>query len=125
MPRESELRILETCPIQGIIDVISKKWALLVVAVVGSYGRLRYTGILRELRGISPKTLADTLKELEKLGLVKRQAFNEIPPRVDYTLTEDGLKLRGAVVPLLQWAAERSKEKDCVILKAALKPAKT
>jgi DNA-binding HxlR family transcriptional regulator len=124
MPKESNLEILQACPIQGIIDVISKKWALLIVAVVGSYGRLRYNEILQELKGISPKTLADTLKDLEKVGLVKRQAFNEIPPRVDYTLTEDGLKLRGAVVPLLQWAAERSKEKDCVILKAALKRAR-
>lgn len=116
----SKLQILQTCPIQGVIDVISKKWALLIVAVVGSYGRLRYNGILQELKGISPKSLADTLKELEKLGLLRREAFNEIPPRVDYSLTEDGLKLREAIIPVLRWAAERSREKDCVILKAVL-----
>ncbi len=125
MRSESKLKILQTCPIQGVIDVISKKWALLIVGVIGSYGRLRYNGILQELKGISPKTLADTLKELERAGIVKREAFNEIPPRVDYWLTQDGRKLREAIVPLLLWAVDRSKEKDCVILKAALKPSKS
>ncbi len=124
MPKESNLEILQSCPVQGVIDVISKKWALLIVAVVGSYGRLRYNGILEQVKGISPKTLADTLKELEKSGIIEREAFNEIPPRVEYYLTEDGRKLRDAVVPLLRWAVDRSKEKDCVILKAALKPSK-
>lgn len=118
MQKESLLR---RCPIQGVIDVISKKWALLIVAVVGASGRLRYNDIMREVRGISPKTLADTLKQLEKAGIVRREAFNEIPPRVEYYLTEGGLKLRDAAVPLLQWAVDRSNEKDCVILKAALK----
>ncbi len=122
MRRESKPRILEACPIQGVIDVISKKWALVIVAVLGSFGRLRYNGIMQELKGISPKTLADTLSNLGESGIVKREAFNEIPPRVEYSLTEDGLKLREAVVPMLQWAVDRSQEKDCVILKIALKP---
>lgn len=122
MRRESSLKILQTCPVQGVIDIISKKWALLIVAVVGSYGRLRYNGILQELRGISPKTLADTLKELQRSNIITREAFNEIPPRVEYSLTEDGMKLRDAIIPLLHWAVDRSKEKDCVILAAALKP---
>ncbi len=121
---ESKVRLLQACPVQGVIDVISKKWALLIVAVVGNYGRLRYNGILEQVKGISPKTLADTLKELENSGIIKREAFNEIPPRVEYYLTEDGRKLRDAVVPLLHWAVDRSKDKDCVILKAALKPSK-
>lgn len=121
MPPESKLLVLETCPVQGLIDVISKKWALLLVAVLGSYEKRRYGELMQELRGISTKTLADTLDALERAGTVKRQAFNEIPPRVEYSLTADGLTLRNAIVPLLRWAADRSKEKDCVILEAALK----
>ncbi len=120
----SKTKILQACPIQGVIDVISKKWALLIVAVVGSFGRLRYNRIMQELKGISPKTLADTLRGLEESGIVRREAFNEIPPRVEYSLTEDGLRLREAVVPMLQWAVDRSEEKDCVILKVAMKPSK-
>ncbi|MFQ5758645.1 MAG: winged helix-turn-helix transcriptional regulator [Candidatus Bathyarchaeia archaeon] len=119
MPKES--KVIESCPVQGIIDVISKKWALLIVAVLGNYGKLRYSGIMRELRGISPKTLADTLEKLKHSGIIRREAFNEIPPRVEYSLTEDGVKLRSAVVPLLQWAVDRSETKECIIIKSALK----
>jgi DNA-binding HxlR family transcriptional regulator len=59
---------------------------------------------MKEVDGISPKTLADTLKELRIYNLVKREAFNEIPPRVDYTLTKDGEGLREAIIPVLKWA---------------------
>lgn len=124
MPSESKLLVLEACPVQGLIDVISKKWALLLVAVLGSYDKRRYGELHKELRGISTKTLADTLDALEKAGIVKRQAFSEIPPRVEYSLSPDGLMLRNAVVPMLRWAADRSKERDCVILKAALQKRK-
>jgi len=62
---------------------------------------------MKELQGISPKTLADTLKDLRKHNLVKREPFNEIPPRVDYTLTKDGEQLREAIVPLLRWALSK------------------
>ncbi|HUL62889.1 MAG TPA: helix-turn-helix domain-containing protein, partial [Methanocella sp.] len=60
-----------------------------------------------DLEGISPKTLADALKELQAERLVGRESFNEIPPRVEYFLTEDGKTLREAVVPLLEWTVRR------------------
>jgi DNA-binding HxlR family transcriptional regulator len=124
MRGESGLNVLSACPVQGVIDVISKKWALLIVAVVGSYGKMRYNEILQQLKGISPKSLADTLKRLEESGIIRREAFNEIPPRVEYSLTQDGAKLREAIIPLLRWAVDRSQEKDCVILSAALEPSR-
>lgn len=117
MPRESKLK---ECPVMGVIDVISKKWALLIVAVLGNYGRLRYGGLMEVLKGISPKTLADSLKSLEQAGIVGRESFNEIPPRVEYYLTEDGTRLRDSIVPLIKWALDRSKERECIILKSAL-----
>jgi len=92
------------CPLEGVIDIISKKWALLIVNEIGNHKRIRYNELMKEIQGISPKTLADTLKELTKYNLVKREAFNEIPPRVDYTLTKDGDELREAIIPVLQWA---------------------
>lgn len=92
------------CPLEGVIDIISKKWALLIVNEIGNHQRIRYNDLMKEIEGISPKTLADTLKELLKYNLVKREAFNEIPPRVDYTLTKDGEELRQAILPILQWA---------------------
>jgi DNA-binding HxlR family transcriptional regulator len=92
------------CPLEGVIDIISKKWALLIINEIGNHKRIRYNDLMKEIEGISPKSLADTLKELAKYNLIKREAFNEIPPRVDYTLTEDGQELRGAIVPILRWA---------------------
>jgi len=95
------------CPLEGIIDIISKKWALLIINEIGNHKRIRYNHLMKELQDISPKTLADILKELGKYNLIKREVFNEIPPRVDYTLTKDGEKLREAIIPILQWAISR------------------
>ena len=88
--------------------MISKKWALLIINTIGNYRRLRFKGLMEELRGISPKTLSDTLKNLQAEGLIRREVFSEIPPRVEYSLTADGLEFRKAIIPLLTWAAKRS-----------------
>lgn len=96
------------CPLEGVIDVIGKKWALLIVNAIGNNGRLRFNALMEELSGISPKTLSDTLKQLEAEGLIKREAFSEIPPRVEYSLTNDGTELRKSIIPLLGWAAKRT-----------------
>jgi DNA-binding HxlR family transcriptional regulator len=96
------------CPLKGVIDVISKKWALLIINTLGNNGKLRFNKILETLQGISPKTLSDTLKDLQTEGLIKREAFAEIPPRVEYSLTNDGIELRKSIIPLLEWTANRS-----------------
>src|SRR4030067_2788024 len=90
------------CPLEGIIDVIGKKWALLIINAIGNYGRLRFNSLMQELGNVSPKTLSDTLKELQIEGLVKRESFAEIPPRGEDSLTKDGTELRRAIVPLLK-----------------------
>jgi DNA-binding HxlR family transcriptional regulator len=95
------------CPVKGIIDVISKKWALLIVNTLGNFTVLRFTDLEKRLSGISPKTLSDTLSRLQNSGLVARESFNEIPPRVEYRLTSDGLAFRTAIIPLIRWAAQR------------------
>ncbi len=95
------------CPIEGVIDVIGKKWALLIINALGNCGMLRFNDLMKELDGVSPKTLSDTLKELQAQGLVKRESYAEIPPRVEYSLTKDGAELRESIIPLLKWAATR------------------
>lgn len=95
------------CPLEGIIGIISKKWTLQIVAVIGNHKKLRYNEILVKLGSISPKSLADRLKELEMAGLINREAFAEIPPRVEYSLTEDGVELRNNMIPLMKWASSR------------------
>jgi DNA-binding HxlR family transcriptional regulator len=103
------------CPLEGVIDVIGKKWALLIVNAIGNNSRLRFNGLMQELCGISPKTLSDTLKELQAEGLIVREPYAEIPPRVEYSLTEDGKELRKSIMPLLTWAATRgtANKKGC------------
>jgi DNA-binding HxlR family transcriptional regulator len=100
-------RLVCLCPLEGVIDMISKKWALLIINEIGNHGRIRYNELQKELGRISPKTLADTLKGLRTENLIDRETFNEIPPRVDYTLTKQGIKLREAIIPLLKWAISK------------------
>lgn len=95
------------CPVEGIVEVISRKWALQIIGVIGNSGKLRFNEIMERLGKISPKALTDRLKELETTGLVKREVFAEIPPRVEYSLTRDGLELRKLIIPLMEWANSR------------------
>ena len=105
---EEEGREVCLCPLEGIMAIISKKWSIHIIAVIGNNRRLRYTKIMAKLEGISPKSLSDRLKDLEAAGLVKREAFAEIPPRVEYTLTRDGEELRDAIIPLMNWVNSRT-----------------
>jgi len=82
--------------------------ALVIIGTIGNHQKLRFNEIMESLRGIGPKTLADRLKELDKAGLIRREAFAEIPPRVEYSLTEDGEELRRAMIPLMNWASSRT-----------------
>jgi DNA-binding HxlR family transcriptional regulator len=95
------------CPLEGIIDTISKKWTLQIVAIIGNHVCLRYSDIQKMLIGISPTVLADRLKQLEDRRIISRKVFAEVPPRVEYSLTKDGTELRGLIVPLMNWASKR------------------
>lgn len=92
------------CPTDGIIDLLGKKWTLCLVATVANRPGIRFNQLLGELRGVSPKTLADTLRLLQQHGVLRREAFAEVPPRVQYTLTPEGQRLSEAVRPLMAWA---------------------
>lgn len=74
---------------------------------IGNHGKLRYNELMSELKGISPSTLAALLKDFEKEKLISKETFNEIPPRVEYSLTKRGKELRKAIIPLLKWATKK------------------
>ncbi|MBS7651438.1 MAG: helix-turn-helix domain-containing protein [Candidatus Bathyarchaeia archaeon] len=105
MAEESKCNCL--CFVEETMDVVSKKWALLVINTLGNHKVLRYNELMDELKGISPKSLADTLKTLCTQGLVQRKYMAEIPPKVQYSLTDDGKELWRAIEPLVQWALSR------------------
>ena len=97
----------DPCPhiLEGVSNLIGRKWSMLVIGTVGNFGRLRFHEIREKLGGVSPKVLAQRLKELERSGLLAREVYREIPPRVEYSLTSAGRQLRGALQPLLRWSA--------------------
>lgn len=97
------------CPVRDIINVISKKWAIFIINTIGFHKKLRFNKIMDNLMNINPKTLADRLKELENEGIIKREIFAEIPPRVEYSLTQDGIELREALKNLVEWAVKKKK----------------
>lgn len=93
------------CPVDGVIETISKKYALQIVGVLGANGPTRY-GELEDLLGVtSASLLATRLEELTDAGLVERRSFDEVPPRVEYSLTPRGRELETRIQPLLEWAA--------------------
>ena len=104
------------CPLEGIINTIAKKWAVLVISILGHHDTIRFNDIMVHLEGISPKTLSDLLKDLQKANLIQREPFAEVPPRVEYSLTEDGKQLCEAIVPLIRWVEKRDnlQKKRCV-----------
>ncbi len=97
-----------SCPCEGLIDIIGKKWALCVLAQLGNNGTMRFNQIADSLKPISSKTLADVLKDLNRSGLVRREVFTEIPPRVEYYLTRQGRELTMLVAPLMDWADRKA-----------------
>jgi DNA-binding HxlR family transcriptional regulator len=77
------------CPIARTAQIISGKWTLLIIRDLAS-GVKRFNQLERSLQGISPKTLSERLRALEEEGIVSRQTFAEVPPRVEYSLTGKG-----------------------------------
>jgi len=82
------------CPARGIIDIVSKKWTVCIISLLEKEKPMRYNEIKNKIKEISPKSLSDHLKILEKEGLIVRKVYLEIPPRVEYSLTEEGDELK-------------------------------
>jgi DNA-binding HxlR family transcriptional regulator len=95
------------CPLTGILDVVAKKWALLIVAILGNEGEKGFNELKKELGSISPRPLSDTLKSLEGIGIVHRRILPTSPPSVRYSLTADGWELREYLIPMLVWVAKQ------------------
>ena len=84
----------------------------MIIGTISNFDRLRFNELLNNINNISPKTLSDRLKELNKAGLIKREVFPEIPPKVEYSLTQDGVEVRDAMIPLMEWAYKKSLQND-------------
>src|ERR671932_38713 len=106
----------ETCPVCATADVICGKWTILVIRDLAA-GRSRFCELERSLQGISPRTLSLRLRALEEEGVVERHTYPEVPPRVEYSLTEKGQ----ALLPIIE--AMRAYGRDWLSAEGACAPA--
>jgi DNA-binding HxlR family transcriptional regulator len=93
------------CPVCRTADIVCGKWTLLVIRDLAD-GRSRFCELERSLQGISPRTLSLRLRALEEEGIVHRRTFPEVPPRVEYALTEKGRALVPIVESMRSYGAE-------------------
>lgn len=91
------------CPARQALDLIADKWSVLVLAAVGA-GVYRSGELARRIEGITRKMLTQTLRSLERNGLIDRHIYPEVPPRVDYHLTELAVSLLPIVCALCHWS---------------------
>lgn len=95
------------CGIDAALDVVSGKWKGLILWELEAHGVRRFAELRRGLPGISEKMLTQHLREMEVDGLVHREVYAEVPPRVEYSLSDQGRALNQALVPLGAWGQER------------------
>ncbi|MFI6123083.1 winged helix-turn-helix transcriptional regulator [Streptomyces sp. NPDC051064] len=95
------------CGIDAAFDVVSGKWKGLILWELDAHRVRRFAELRRGLPGVSEKMLTQHLREMEADGLVHRKVYAEVPPRVEYSLTEHGRTLNKALEPLGVWGAER------------------
>jgi len=95
---------MEGCPTRTVLDHVMSKWGVLVLLAL-SDGTHRWGELRREVQGISEKMLASTLRTLEADGLVSRESYPEVPPRVEYALTDLGRDMMQRMLPLMDWIA--------------------
>lgn len=101
--------IVEICPIRNVISRFGDKWSLLIILLLNENGRLRFNQLGKMIPDISTKVLSSTLKTLEADNLVSRTVYPEVPPRVEYNLTQTGTSLVPIINELTQWAKENMK----------------
>jgi DNA-binding HxlR family transcriptional regulator len=94
------------CPVTDVIDRIGDKWSVHAIIMLGRNEKLRFGELKKGIEGISQRMLTVTLKHLERDGLVSRKVYPQIPPKVEYQLTNLGRSLLGQLMQLSKWASE-------------------
>jgi DNA-binding HxlR family transcriptional regulator len=98
------------CPSRDLLDRIGDKWAVLVLGELGRHGVCRFTQLRKRLSGVSEKMLTQTLRALERDGLVRRTVYPVVPVRVEYAVTPLGETLREPLRALTEWSTQHTAE---------------
>ncbi|MDE6498702.1 MAG: helix-turn-helix transcriptional regulator [Muribaculaceae bacterium] len=101
--------IIEICPVRNVVARFGNKWALLVILVLSETRTIRFNELGRKIPDISSRVLSNTLKTLDADGLVERRYYQEVPPRVEYSLTPTGRSLVPIILQLTEWAQKNMK----------------
>lgn len=100
------------CSIRHILDRFGDKWSILIISILGHVGKQRFNELNQQIGDISQKMLTVTLRSLEADGLVSRKLYPEIPPRVEYELTDLGRSLLPHIEQLAHWAEQNM---ECIL----------
>lgn len=98
------------CPVRDIIARVSDKWSMLAIYALGGFGTLRFNELKSKIGDISQRMLTVTLRNLERDGIITRKIYAEVPPRVEYQLTELGISLMHQFALFADWANEHGAE---------------
>lgn len=107
--KEEKNTIIEICPVRNVIARFGNKWALLVILILSENKVLRFSELKKMIPDVSSRMLSSTLRTLEADELVSRKVYPEVPPKVEYSLTETGLSLVPFIVQLTEWAQKHMK----------------
>lgn len=100
----------KNCPVRNVLCRLGDKWSMLVMITLNANGTMRFSDIHKTIDDISQRMLTVTLRTLESDGLVSRNVFAEVPPRVEYNLTEMGMTLMPHIESLIGWAVGHMEE---------------
>lgn len=95
------------CPVRDVLSRLGDKWSMLVLITLSANGTMRFSDIHKTIADISQRMLTVTLRTLESDGLIERKVYAEVPPRVEYYLTERGLSLIPHIQGLVDWALQQ------------------
>ena len=103
---EIQNELYPDCPIRNILARISDKWSILVLFTLNQSALMRFNALQKNIPDISQKMLTVTLRTLEEDGFVRRQVYSEVPPRVEYSLTDRAVSLLPHINSLITWAKD-------------------
>jgi|TARA_B110000977_G_C11066239_1_gene487923 DNA-binding HxlR family transcriptional regulator len=94
---------IETCPIRDVLSSASDKWSILIILFLGGYDVLRFGELKKRIHGISAKVLTERLRTLERDGYIIREVFPEVPVRVEYKLSNFGIRYLDKLILISEW----------------------
>ena len=107
-----EFRLDQLCPASFAFNVFSGKWNLPILAILSENDNIRYNELKRRLHGITGTTLTNSLRDLIEYGIIHREQYNEVPPRVEYSLTSSGRELVPLIESVVEWGQRNIGAKD-------------